>query len=220
METKNLPRIGIYGGSFDPIHYGHIEVAKAAFTEMALNRLLFVPTVTPPHKSNDTPYVHRLGMLREALREEGEPGFNISTIEEDLPFPSYSINTIKALFQQHNGVYFFVLGVDAFLDITTWKAYEKVLSLVNLVISPRKGYSVKELEQTLIDLGYHEVSDGWSHPVMKKIFVLSTVPSLVSSSEIRAVLQSGAVIEGVAQTLLIPAVLSYIQKNRLYNETL
>lgn len=216
VADRSLPRIGIYGGSFDPIHYGHIAVADAALAEMELDHLIFVPTVAPPHKTGRTPYPHRLAMLQAALSERQERRFVLSTLEEELPVPSYTINTIKALLTRQKGAFFFVLGVDAFLEIRSWEGYEEILSLVNMVISPRKGYSVKQLESLMVSLKYSPVAGGWQRQRFKNIFLLKSVPPLISSSDIKIALHDGVEQEDMSLRLLSPEVMDYIRTNHLY----
>ncbi len=214
-----LPRTGIYGGAFDPVHSGHLAVAQAALVEMSLDELFFVPTVEPPHKTGRTPYVHRLSMLKLALEAFGEERFSLSIIEEQLPTPSYSINTLQALQQVEEREYFFILGVDAFLTIECWKKWEELLSLVSLVVSPRKGYPEERLFHLLERLGYAAV-DGFfrygGHGQMRKdIFLLQTVPPEVSSSDItRSLHKSRAAAYGL--DCLSPDVVSYILSHKLY----
>ncbi len=218
VKQPRLPRTGIYGGAFDPVHYGHIAVARAAVTAMALDRLLLVPTVMPPHKTERTPYQYRLAMLRLALAELADNRFAISTIEEELPLPSYTINTLKAL-RQEGGEYFFILGVDAFIDIESWQSWREILSLVSIVISPRKGYAQQQLYPLLTRLGYRPAGDFFRYSgrelPMKDIFLLRDMPPQISSSDIRAALQSNS--DSREKLRLLPgAVVSYILSHNLY----
>ncbi len=217
-KQRRLPRTGIYGGAFDPVHYGHLAVARTAFAAMSLDRLLFVPTVMPPHKTERTAYNHRLAMLRLAVAELTGGCFTISTIEEELPVPSYTINTLTAL-RQSEGEYFFILGVDAFLYIESWQGWREILSLVNIVISPRKGYAKEQLCQLLVRLGYSPAGDVFRYRgkdlPMKDIFLLQEVPPAISSSEIKASLQNDRD-NGEKLQLLPRAVVSYIMLHNLY----
>ncbi len=220
-KQSRLARIGIYGGAFDPVHFGHLAVARAAFTGMTLDRLLFVPTVMPPHKTDRTRYKHRLAMLRLALAELADRHFFISTIEEELPVPSYTINTLTAL-RQSEGEYFFILGVDAFVEIESWQSWQQILSLVNIVVSPRKGYAVEQLYQLLARLGYRFTGDffhyyGKDLP-MKDIFLLQDMPPEISSSDIKTALQNNGNSREKLQ-LLPRAVASYILSHNLYGIT-
>ncbi len=219
-SLQKLPRIGIYGGAFDPVHCGHLAVAKAALAEMSLDRLLFVPTLDPPHKTERTPYTHRLAMLQRVLAELAEERFAISTIEEELPAPSYSINTVLALREQP-GRYFFILGVDAFLDIESWQKWQKILSLVHIVISPRQGYAVDKLYSLLKRLGYASANGRFCYcgesESRQDIYLLQTVPPEVSSSDIKLFLQNSKNGEEGLQLLPIAAA-SYILSHNLYEK--
>ncbi len=220
LSSPEIPHIGVYGGAFDPVHYGHLAVARAALAEMSLDSLLFVPTVAPPHKVQETPYVHRLAMLQLALDELAEERFSISSIEEELPAPSYSINTLMAL-QKQAGRYFFILGVDAFLGIESWKNWQDILSLVHTVISPRQGYADNELYTLLARLGY-VFMDGCfrscrKNVLLKDIFLLQAMPPEVSSSDIKRSLQSND--RGNKRLQLLPfGVASYIVSHNLYEK--
>ncbi len=216
--SSEVPRIGVYGGAFDPVHCGHLAVARAAVVEMSLDSLLFVPTVAPPHKTQETPYAHRLAMLRLALDELAEERFAISAIEEKLPAPSYSINTLLAL-QKRGGRYFFILGVDAFLGIESWKDWQDILSLVHIVISPRQGYADDELYALLSRLGYVFTGGVFRYcrenGLRKDIFLLQAVPPAVSSSDIKRSLQGN---EDKGGQLLPFGVASYILSHNLYKK--
>ena len=130
-------RIGLLGGTFDPVHTGHLQLAEAALREGNLDQVLFIPSASPPHKVGTpiTSFAHRLAMLE--LVSKRNPRFACSGIEGDLPAPSYTIDTLRVLgglFPEETK-FFFIIGIDAFLDFATWKSYRDILRLVNIVIA-------------------------------------------------------------------------------------
>lgn len=134
-------RVGVFGGTFDPIHLGHLIVAQEVRFRIPLDRLLFVPAGQPPHKPNRvvTPAVHRLAMLERAL--EGERAFAVSRLEVDRPGPSYSVDTLRALRADLGpGVeLYFVLGTDQLADLPTWHRPRELLALCHLIAVQRPG---------------------------------------------------------------------------------
>lgn len=208
-------RIGIMGGTFDPVHNAHIQLAQAAMAECRLDKIDFVPSAFPPHKSGstDADFHHRVKMIQLACY--GIDQFFCNEIEATLGTPSYSIDTINSLQSSLPGSneLFFIIGVDAFLEIELWKSFEQVLQRVNFIISPRFGYDVDDLHEFLAELGYKQHEKLWQNQAsLKTIFVLDTVPLEVSSTLLKTYLKYGKDIEN-----LVPApVIEYILKNELY----
>jgi nicotinate-nucleotide adenylyltransferase len=132
-------RIGILGGTFDPVHQGHLALATAARECFALDSVLFIPAASPPHKLGAplAPFADRVAMLRLAL--SGTEGFVISEMERDRPGPSYSIDTLKELRQQlgEEVRLFFCIGMDAFAEITSWKNYAELFHYAGFVVVER-----------------------------------------------------------------------------------
>ncbi|MEP6974910.1 MAG: nicotinate-nucleotide adenylyltransferase [Spartobacteria bacterium] len=139
-----MKRIGIYGGSFDPIHHGHLILAREALESLDLAEIIFVPAAQSPHKPNDEPAsaVARWEMLTVALA--GEAGFSASRIELDRPPPSYSIETVEALCAIHPDTEFhFLIGQDNLAKLSTWHRYEDLARLVQFVVLDRAGAEVE-----------------------------------------------------------------------------
>ncbi|MDR2142238.1 MAG: nicotinate-nucleotide adenylyltransferase [Deltaproteobacteria bacterium] len=132
-------RLGFFGGTFDPIHYGHLRVAEELAESLRLDRVFFIPAAQHPHKLPDGPvaFQHRLEMLKLAI--EDRPGFEVSDIERFLPKPSFTINTVQALKAQVDGQCFFLVGYDSFQHIKKWAAYELLLKLCPMVVFRRPG---------------------------------------------------------------------------------
>lgn len=213
-----MQNIGLLGGTFDPIHDGHLQLADAARTEVGLDKVLLLVAAGPPHKARDnvTPFHHRKRMLELALRDTDyvEPCF----IEGDLPVPSYTIDTMRYLFNRDGDTvsYSFIVGIDAFADFLSWKEYRQLLTLVQLIVARRKGFSRESaLDAIMIQLGYRSDQAGTSWEAqsgLKDIYFLDSQPDDISSSWIRSKLRAGAVeVNG-----LCPEVLQYIQRNGLY----
>lgn len=146
--------IGFFGGSFDPIHRGHLALARAAAERFALRQILFVPAGTPPHKQKHplTPFVHRYAML--ALATEEEKGWLPSLLEapaDGAVQPNYSIDTVRRLKQTLKKAdrLFFILGVDAFRDIGKWREATALLSACEFVVASRPGYSLRDVAESL-----------------------------------------------------------------------
>jgi len=186
-------RIALFGGTFDPIHSAHLEIAREAMRQCALDRVWFVPASRPPHKSGGTsaPYEDRYRMVELACA--GEPMFQASRIEEGEE-TSYSIGTIERVRQSlgSQDELYFLIGADAFADIRTWRRWREVVASVEFIVVSRPG-------------GRYEVPDG------ARVHALGGVSLPVSSSEIRRRLA-----EGDDSVELPPAVLSYIREHRLY----
>lgn len=133
-------RIGIYGGTFDPIHNGHFKVAQAIVKAFAMDLLLFVPAYAPPHKRRveiSSPF-HRLAMLVLATARSRK--MFVSSIELEAPSRPYTIDTLGQL-QAHyeNALLFFVMGTDSFKDVTSWRDYTQILSEFNCIVAVRPG---------------------------------------------------------------------------------
>jgi nicotinate-nucleotide adenylyltransferase len=184
-------RTAIFGGTFNPIHSAHLVMARQAADQLSLDRVLFIPAGNPPHKHADTPYAHRHHMVELACA--ADPRFAASRLEEgeEENEKSYSMNTIERV-QASNGDLFFIIGSDAFAEITTWHRWQDVVRAVEFIVVARPG---------------HEIVS----PPGARVHRLNTVASPVSSSEIRRALARG---ETPAE--LPPAVLDYIRANGLY----
>lgn len=210
-----MARVGILGGTFDPIHNGHLQLAHTALEMCTLARIVFIPAFHPPHKSIQqlTPFSHRVAMLK--LATENVAKFSISTMEENLPAPTYTYDMMRAfLAQQHvDSEFFFIIGIDAFLEIRSWKAYREVLSSMNFIIFPREGYSAAELDQLLQSLGYIGMGEFWESGASRfQIFYLSCNIINVSSSMIRENIAG----DQLEKEILADSVKKYIYSNNLY----
>lgn len=210
-------RIGVLGGTFDPVHLGHLAVARFVLEQLDLDEFLFIPAARPPHKlhSTLTDFPTRLAMLRLALRDL--PEFKVSDLEAARQGPSYSVDTLEELRQLYGSGarLFFVIGLDAFLEVDTWKDFARLPKLADLVVIKRAAYPVEPVGAVVAKLGdyrYEAASSCWSAPGLPgRIFLLSMPPVEISSTMIRR-----AAARDNLESLVMPAVAAYIAEHRLY----
>src|SRR6266568_5492849 len=135
-----MRRVGLMGGTFDPVHYGHLVVAEEVYAALDLAEMLFVPAGQPPHKPNRvvTGAQHRLAMLEFAIA--GNPHFSISRVDLDRPGPSYTVETLRLLRKQWGRALYFIIGWDSLEELTTWYNPSGILEqLAYLVAVHRPG---------------------------------------------------------------------------------
>jgi nicotinate-nucleotide adenylyltransferase len=198
--------VGVLGGTFDPIHSGHLVVAEEARLKLKLAQLIFVPTGQPWLKTNRkiTPAVHRLEMVKRAIA--GKANFELSTIEVDRPGHSYSVDTLTILRRQlgSGAEIFFLIGWDSLADIPQWREPARLIQLCRLVAVTRPGLTrpdLKSLESSVPG-------------ITKSVVWLDIPPIDISSSDIRDRVAQGLSIHG-----LVPDnVESYIKENKLYRK--
>ena len=137
MSDSPFTRIGLLGGTFNPVHNCHLSIAGQAQETLSLDRVLFIPSGVPPHKSRDSlaPAHHRLRMVQHAVA--GLPGFTVSDVEANAPDTSYTIDTVRTLQETVKGEFWFIIGLDAFLEIGGWKSAETLLTLTNFLVLSR-----------------------------------------------------------------------------------
>jgi nicotinate-nucleotide adenylyltransferase len=194
-------RLGIMGGTFDPIHYGHLFVAEEACARFGLNHVLFIPNGTPPHKKAyaTTPAIHRFTMTRIATQDN--PEFGCTSMELNRPGPSYAVETLKQLREERpDDELFYITGVDAVADILTWKRHEEVIRLATFIAATRPGFDPNTLEERL------------PLPYLQRILLLGSTALGISSTDIRQRIH-----ENLPARYLTPdGVLEYIVQNGLY----
>jgi nicotinate-nucleotide adenylyltransferase len=212
--------VALFGGTFDPIHSGHIAVANAAQKRFHLDAIYFVPSSRPPHKTKLalTPFVHRYAMAALACADHAN--FHTSTAEAPpdggAPHVFYTIDTIRRFHREYPDDHlFFILGADQFLEIPTWKNYEALLDACDFIIASRPGFRLDPLRLVIPPekLGRTASVDP-NKIVLRKtvIYLLTTVASHISSTEIRHRLERQQSIHG-----LVPArVEEYILGQALY----
>ena len=212
-------RVGLLGGTFDPVHVGHLAVAAAAREALVLDSVLFIPAARPPHKPGQvaSSFADRVAMLSAAV--QGQGGFFVSSLEAEREQPSYTIDTLTILRQQLGEVVelFFIVGLDAFAELATWKEYERIPSYANLVVIERPGGQPQDFADLVNRLFGGFVGRGeeqcWSFPgVRGRICLLSLPPLPVSSTQVRQRIARG---ESVHE-LVPPGVEQYIKAHGLY----
>lgn len=149
-----MKKIGIIGGTFDPVHYGHLILAEQARVEASLDQVIFMPAMVQPFKLNmkTADGDHRFAMLQEAVA--GNPYFSVSRKELDKPEISYTINTLKDCKREFGAgtELYFIIGTDAFLNLEQWYAAEDLLEGFSFVIGTRPGYKERELKELVARL--------------------------------------------------------------------
>jgi len=229
--------IALFGGTFDPIHTGHVQAARAAARMFRLDQVLFIPTGKPPHKHGDrlTPFPHRYGMTVLACAGDRRliPSLLEAPTAEDKPF--YSIDTVrKARRSLHeNDRLFFLIGVDAFLELPHWKEYRRLMDLVDFIVVSRPGFDADEIRKVVPE-EMTRPGAALHHPVVPSsvrrglrggagrldtirlrkstLYVLRGVHMHVASHAIRKAIGSGRSVTGLVPRL----VEEYILKEGLY----
>ena len=210
---------GLLGGTFDPIHLGHLRCAEEILEIFNLNRIILTPASKPPHKieADITTFYHREQMVRLAI--EGNPSFSFSDVENQQKGKSYSVHTIEYFLEKYlkQLELHFIVGQDAFHAIQTWREWEKLLLLCNFVVMTRPGYENKGLKGILpprfaSQFLYDADQKGFRGPTGHTLFFREVTFLDISSSNIRQRIK-----EGKSITYLVPdAVRHYISKNNLY----
>jgi len=187
-------RIGILGGTFDPVHNGHVYLAREACKRLRLSRVIFIPTYIPPHKKGVkvTPARHRYAMLM--LATAGNPRFKVSSMEIKRKGRSYSVETLRRLRKRYGPKteFFFITGSDSLKELDKWKNLEEILKLCRFVVVKRPGFSVTNAPDSFI--------------------VLRIGARDISATDIRARVKKHRPLD----RLIANAAASYIRRNKLY----
>jgi nicotinate-nucleotide adenylyltransferase len=211
-------RIGLLGGTLDPVHFGHLRSAEEIREALELDEIWFMPAALPPHKesSNLTPFTHRLAMVELAVASTDH--FKTTAIENELHGPSYSIDTLKELGERHKdeAEFFFILGSDAFLDIETWKDYGSLTDYGSLVIMRRGHEDSSGLKQVISRAFPNHCIQGEKDIFIAHdkgaIYLYSVTHLAISGTDIRRRAKSG-----LSVRFLVPEeVRIYMEKNSLY----
>jgi nicotinate-nucleotide adenylyltransferase len=203
--------IGLFGGSFDPVHLGHLRIAEEVREGFSLERIYFIPAWLQPLKRLTTPADagDRLQMIERAIR--GNDHFRVSRVEIRRRDVSYTIDTVRYFARRFDDIYFLV-GIDAFADIAMWKSYRDLFSYANFVVMVRPGSLAARLPETIREQTTAIDERTWEHASGKKIFLHRITQLDISSTRIRQLLQAGRSIK-----YLVPgAVEEYIKRRGLY----
>jgi nicotinate-nucleotide adenylyltransferase len=182
-------RLGVLGGTFDPIHFGHLDAVDAARSALALDTVMLVPAHDPPHKPLDprASAFHRFALV--ALAIDGYPGLLASDMELTRDGPSYTVNTLRALHRRgwHASQIFFILGADAFAEIATWHEFPAVLEAAHFVVIARPGTSLESTAARTPEVRarLRWADDGVPEAPRTAIFLVDARTRDVSSTAIR-----------------------------------
>lgn len=217
-QFKEKKKIGILGGTFDPIHLGHIRIGERVKEFFSLEKIFYIPSYSPPHKDSlaITEAPMRFRMVEIALK--GRDGLIPSALEIARQGTSYTIDTLRELRNLYkNSLLYLIIGVDAFLEIKTWKEWKNLLKEYSIIIISRPDYNMEQVEKLLIEEGYAFEKASYlegkkineRYPVIY-LFEMDSLP--ISSRQIREMVKKGLSIKG----LVLPEIERYIIENGLY----
>lgn len=212
-----MARVGLLGGSFNPIHYGHLLLADEVLETLGLDRLLFVPAAAPPHKpaTQLAPAADRYEMVRLAIADH--PKFAVSDLELRRPGPSYTVDTLEALAAGGDEL-FYVVGSETFLDLLTWREPRRIARLARLVVIPRAGSAFdaesaaaqKVLREIGVEGGFvHDLSGGVPN---RGVLIVHATSLPLSASELRRRVREGRSLA----FRMPPAAIAYVRSHGLY----
>jgi nicotinate-nucleotide adenylyltransferase len=214
-----MKKIAFYGGSFDPVHLGHLTIARELIRLFSLDEFVFIPAFHAPHKRDRKPTsaFHRFAML--CIATSDDPDIKVSLIEIDLPERPYTVETLPRLKAEFpDAEIFFVMGADSWQDILTWREWEKVLLMTNHIVVSRPGYEIDFAHVTdavrsrIVDL--RGVDSGPSRSESEQqIYITDVVNIQVSATEIRKMARAAE--PGWGDELSEP-VAKYIEKYQIY----
>jgi nicotinate-nucleotide adenylyltransferase len=226
-----MKRIAFYGGSFDPLHCGHLTIAQALVEQFELDRFVFIPAFHAPHKNKKpTSALHRYAMLAVATNDESRIG--ISKMELDAPERPFTFETLTRLKHELADTrIFFVMGADSWAEITTWRKWEMVLSLADIIVVTRPDYEIfddhvgETFRKKIVDLrgenqlriANYELREKEKNRVLindPRIFITDAVCLDVSATEIRLKIKENI---GDWRKDVPPPVAKYIEKYELYS---
>lgn len=213
-------KIGLMGGTFNPVHLAHLRIAEEARELCALDRVLFIPAADPPHKplAGEVPFARRYEMVRLAIA--GNQAFGISDIEGKRGGKSYSIDTIASFSAAHpDDRLFFIIGSDSFLEIGLWYRFAEIFRSCSLIVVERPGCPVGDPLAALPiairgEFVYNAAANCLEHESGQEVHFMKGCPLDISSTDIRRLVATGQSI-----TYLVPPdVETYINEQRIYNE--
>ncbi len=208
MEIKEKVKIGIMGGTFNPIHHGHLVAAGEALSQFKLDKVIFIPSGDPPHKNASEEMIAEHRYLMTVIATSANNNFFVSRIEIDRKGKSYTIDTVtelKKIYGESTGLYF-ITGADAILEILTWKNTEKIIKICSFIAATRPGYNISRI-QDLKERLFKKTKNN-----IEKIFVMEVPALAISSTDIRQRVKEKRPID-----YLVPeGVSNYILKHGLY----
>ncbi|MCC7300702.1 MAG: nicotinate-nucleotide adenylyltransferase [Verrucomicrobia bacterium] len=205
MSGNKPERIGVFGGSFDPVHMGHLTIAQDAVEQLELDRLIFVPAAVPPHKQGHALAEGRYRLEMLQLATESNVSFEVSDMELQRGGVSYTIDTITQIQFEHPGAeLFFIVGLDSLTILHSWRNIEQLLELCTVVPFARGGEDPVRVAEQI------QLSEPWKTRLMDRLIRIHEVE--ISASEVRMRLAEGLSI----RYLVPPEVEMYIAEHGLY----
>lgn len=197
--------IGVMGGTFNPIHYGHLVTAQEALFQFELNKVIFMPAGQPPHKNDKEILPPMERYLMTVIATASNPNFVVSRYEVDKRGPSYTVDTLRALKEENppDTDLFFITGADAVWEILTWKNVEELTALCTFIAATRPGYSLEKFKKLHVLPEDQELPEG-----KPRVFVMEIPALAISSTDIRRRVREGHPI----QYLVPEGVANYIHK--------
>jgi nicotinate-nucleotide adenylyltransferase len=213
-------KIGLFGGTFNPIHLGHLRGAEEIWQAFQLEKVIFIPSSIPPHKVTEKVIEakHRLEMVK--LATSTNPHFSTSDLELSRPGKSFSVDTLRFFRERQEDTFFFILGGDAFVEIETWKDFQDLFSLCHFIVMARPGsqknVSSSPFPETLIPAFRYEPAErAWIHRSGHRVSFKEISFLDISSTKVRELIAKGETVR-----YLIPAeVEAYIQTHGLYRQS-
>jgi nicotinate-nucleotide adenylyltransferase len=218
---RSIYRIGILGGTFNPVHYGHLRAAEEIRELFTLDKVLFITAARPPHKEPEPilPFEHRHSMVILAIAED--PYFEALDIENQRPGRSYSIETVREIKKAYDSEteFYFILGLDAFLEIFAWKNFLELFLHTSFVVLSRPGYQRRDVGPVILkslssEYRFDEGKEAYVHPRFKAIYYREITHLDISSTRIREYVKEKRSIK----FLTPPLVEKYIWEKGLYAE--
>ncbi len=195
-----MKRVGIFGGTFDPIHFGHLIIAETARDAQALDEVWFIPAAVPPHKIGQaiTPFLHRLEMTRAAVA--GHPAFRANDLERDDDRPSYTIRTLETVHERHaDSALFLIIGSDSLAGLHSWKQPERIVERATLIVFPRRDTDLSGVNPVytkravFLDCPMIDVSASW---IRKRMAAGHSVRYLVPEAVLQYAIGHGLYLPG------------------------
>lgn len=197
-------RIGLLGGTFNPVHNGHLAMADIAYYEFLLGEVVFLPAGDPPHKKNEriAPAQHRLDMIELAI--ENHPAFSVSTIELCRSGYTYTVDTLEMLCKQNkDAAYYYIIGADTLFELCSWKTFDRVIALTSFICVLRPGIDEAKTKEYAALL-----NDKYGH----RVYIAHDKGPNISSTKVRELAANGRL-----RNNLVPGkVATYIAQNRVY----
>ena len=226
VERNILKRVGLFGGTFNPVHFGHLRTALEVKEGFGLDRVHFIPAANPPHKDKKelAEDSHRFAMLSLALGDA--PGFSASDVELRRPGLSYTIDTVNRLIRDwpDSTQCYLIVGDDAFMEIDTWKDYARIFESIPIIVMSRPGGGASPGNLRFPRIGeflgkkvasgyvYDKEKTAFSHEALLPVYPFAVTPLDISATRIRYLARRG----GSIRYLVPDAVAAYIEDKRLY----